>query len=144
MPAGAQGLGQLAPEGVQPGVGHLQDAADVGGLAPVEEVVRLGGVRVAAAVAPEQAEGHEGVEEVTGAARVQAQAPGQGRQVQRPAGQLGEDAQFHGAEQGLGAPEAEAELQDVVGAQLVAHANLLLVGGPRGGLSQKGEPAALR
>ena len=35
--AGAQALGQRAPEAIQPGVRHLEHAADVGGLGPVEE-----------------------------------------------------------------------------------------------------------
>ena len=40
--AGAQALGQRPPEPVQPGVRHLQHAADVGRLGPVEEEVGRG------------------------------------------------------------------------------------------------------
>jgi hypothetical protein len=45
-PTGPQGLGQIAPVTVEPGIRHLQDATDVGGLALVQEQARLDGVGV--------------------------------------------------------------------------------------------------
>jgi hypothetical protein len=46
--AGAQSFGQATPLGVEAVVGHLKDAADVGGLAAVEEEIGRGSVGVGA------------------------------------------------------------------------------------------------
>lgn len=66
--AGAQGVGQPAPEAVQAGICHLQEPADVPGAGAVEEQGGLGGVAVAGCVALtvtiEEAKGDETVEEV--------------------------------------------------------------------------------
>ncbi len=111
-----QRLGQRTPEGVEARVRHLQHAAEVGGLGPVEERVRLGRVGVAAfRVAVEHAERDERVEEVARGARVKAEAVAERRGVERPAGQFGEEAEFDRAQQGLRTPEAEAELHDPFG-----------------------------
>ena len=40
--AGAERFGEMAPERIQPLVRHLENAADVGRLLPVEKEVRLG------------------------------------------------------------------------------------------------------
>ena len=55
-------------------VGHLEDAADVGGLALVEEEIGGGGVVVGAVAALEEVEGDEGVEEVVRGAGMEAEA----------------------------------------------------------------------
>jgi hypothetical protein len=72
--AGAQALGQRAPERVQPRVAHLEDAAGVRGLGLVEEEVRVARVAVlrllTGPVALEHLQGHQRVEEVAGRARV--------------------------------------------------------------------------
>ena len=60
--------------GVEAVVGHLEDAADVGGLALVEEEIGGGRVVVDAVAALEEVEGDEGVEEVVCGARMQAKA----------------------------------------------------------------------
>ena len=62
--AGAEGGGEIAPEGIEAVVGHLEHAADVGGLALVEEEIGGGRVVVGAVAALEEVEGDEGVEEV--------------------------------------------------------------------------------
>ena len=46
-----QGFGEVSPEAVQAGVGHLEDPADVLGAVGVEERGRFGGVAVASVVA---------------------------------------------------------------------------------------------
>ena len=55
-------------------VRHLEDAADVGRLLPIEEEIGLGRVGVLLAVALQEAERHEGIEEVARRTRVQPQA----------------------------------------------------------------------
>ena len=72
--AGAEGGGEVAPEGVETVVGHLEYAADVRGFALVEEEIGGRGVVVGAVAALEEAEGDEGVEEVVCGARVKAEA----------------------------------------------------------------------
>ena len=59
-----KGDGEIAPEGIEAMVGHLENAAHVGGLALVEEEVSGWGVVVGAVAALEEFEGDEGVEEV--------------------------------------------------------------------------------
>ena len=70
---GAQRLGEVAPERIEAMVRHLEDAADVGRLLPVEEQVGLGRVGVAVAGALQEAERDQRVEEVARRARVQAE-----------------------------------------------------------------------
>jgi hypothetical protein len=110
-----------APEAVQPGVDHLQQAADVGGLGPVQEEFRFRCVGVLPAAALKHAEGHQRVEEVPRATGVELQPVGQGVQVRWPLSQFGEDAQFDGAEQGLRPPETEAELENLVRRKFLGH-----------------------
>ena len=65
----------MAPERIQAVVRHLEDAADVGRLAPVEEEIGFGRVGVAIAVALKKSERDERVEKVARRARVQPEAP---------------------------------------------------------------------
>ena len=46
--AGLQRFGEIAPEAIEPRIGHLEDAADVGRAALVQKCRGLGGVAVAA------------------------------------------------------------------------------------------------
>ena len=75
--AGVQRFGQIAPEPVEPGVGHRQHSADVRGRGSVEEGGGLGRVVVArlgaVAATAQEPEGDERVEEVGSAARVEAE-----------------------------------------------------------------------
>ena len=126
--AGLQRLGQPVPEPVEPLVGHFQDAADIAGLGPIQVQRGLRRIGVGAGRIPVQhAERHQRVEEVTRRARVQLQAPGQFLQRLGTAAQLREHAQFDGAQQRLGAPEAPAELHDPFGGHRarIVHASLL-------------------
>ena len=118
--AGAERLGEGAPEPVEPDVQHLEQAAHVGGLRAVEEEVGLRGVRVALAVADEHAERDERVEEVPRAPRVEAEPTTERLAVERALRELGEDAELDGAEEGLRAPEGAAEVDDTIGRK-VAH-----------------------
>ncbi|MDT4830735.1 hypothetical protein FQZ97_642100 [compost metagenome] len=112
--SGVQGFGKRAPETVEPGIGHFEDAADIRRLRLVEEEVRIRGIAIAAVLAFEQLQGHQGVEEVAGRAGMQFQPGLQVRQVDRAGCKLGEDAELDRAEHGLGGPEPHAELHDVV------------------------------
>ena len=67
-------------------VGHLEDAADVGGLALVEEEIGGGRVVVGAVAALEEVEGDESIEEVACGAWVEAEA---GAEVGQGFGVLG-------------------------------------------------------
>ena len=113
--AGAEAGGEVAPEFVVTLVGHLQQAADVGGLVLVEEEVGLGGVGVDAIVALEEVEGDEGIEEVGGGTRMKAEAAAEFGEGFGVLGEFGEELHFDGAEQSFGGPEGEACLQDMVG-----------------------------
>ena len=102
-------------------VRHIENAPHVGGLSAIEELIGLGGIGVEIAAAGEEAERHEGVEEVAGGARAETQATAEGIEGLRPPGPLAEHPQLHGAEQGLGGPEAEARLQDALGGVGLGH-----------------------
>jgi hypothetical protein len=52
----------MSPKGIEPGVGHLEDSADVPEFAAVEEEVGLGGVGVVVVGTVEELEGDESVE----------------------------------------------------------------------------------
>ena len=123
--AGAQGGGEVAPEGVQALVGHLQHAADVGRLALVEEEIGLGRVVVDAVAALEEPEGDERVEEVARGARMQAEAGGEFGERLGVFGEFGEDFHLDGAEQSLRGPEAEADLQNLVWPWFAHDGNIL-------------------
>jgi predicted metal-dependent hydrolase len=105
-------------------VGHLEDAADVRGLASIEKQVRLQRIAVAVALAREEAERDERVEEVTRAALVQAQPAAECVEGLRAVRELGEHAHFDGAQQRLGRPERQAGLEDLLGGW-VAHVGYL-------------------
>ncbi len=72
--AGAERGGEVAPMSVEAVVGHLEHAADVGGLALVEEEIGGGGVVVGAVAALEEVEGDEGIEKVVCGAWMEAEA----------------------------------------------------------------------
>ena len=72
-------LGEMSPERIQAVVGHLEDAADVGRLAAIEEQIGLGRVGVAVAARAQEAERDERIEEVARRARVQAEPPAERR-----------------------------------------------------------------
>lgn len=72
--AAAEGLGERAPKAIQVGVDHLKIAPDVGGLGPIEEIVRFRRIRVEPLLAFEQAKGDERIEEIAGASRVNLKA----------------------------------------------------------------------
>jgi hypothetical protein len=113
--AGLERLGEGAPERIEARVCHLQQAADVGGLHPVEEGVGLGRVRVDAVLALEHAEGDERIEEVVCAARMQLERAGEPLSARRAFCELREEAELDGAQKRLRAPEPEAELKDPLG-----------------------------
>ena len=77
--AGAKGLRQVAPEAIEPRVGHLEEAAHIARAARSRNRAVSRGVAVArvgaVAVALEKAQRHERVEEVGNRAAVQAQRP---------------------------------------------------------------------
>ena len=113
--SGAQRVGELGPERVQPGVRHLQDAADVRRLLPIEEHFRLGRVAVAVALASEESKRHQRVEKVARRATVQPQPSAERVEMLGTLRQLGKDAHFDGAQERLGRPEGKAGLQDLFG-----------------------------
>src|SRR4029079_19112854 len=107
-------LRQPAPEPVEALIGHLQNAADIAGLGAVEVVVGFRRVAIGALrIALQHAERHQRIEEVADAARMQLEAALQLRRVCGFLGELGEDAKLDRAQERLGTPEAETELQDV-------------------------------
>ena len=111
----SEAFGELAPVGIEAVVGHFEEAADVAGLAAVEEEVGGRCVGVGGIGALEETERDEGVEKVAGGARVEAQAAAEGFEFFGAVGELGEEPHLDGAEQDFGGPEAEAYLEDVLG-----------------------------
>ena len=57
---------------------------------------------------------------------MQAQPLSQGLGVEWPGRQCGEEPQFHGAQQGLGAQEGETQIQDPLRPNLIVHGPPLL------------------
>ncbi len=92
--AGAEGDGEVAPERVEAVIGHLEHAADVGGLALVEEEIGRGRVVVDAVAALEEVERDESVEEVVRGAGMQAEAGAEFGQGFGVFGELGEELHF--------------------------------------------------
>lgn len=68
----------------------------------------------------QEAEGDQGVQKVTTRAWLQAEAALERLQVLGTPRQLGENADFHGAEQRLRGPEAKADLEDVLWGGVIA------------------------
>ncbi len=114
-------LGEIAPEAIQARVGHFEDAADVRRLPAIQEEIGGRRVRVAAVGPAQEAQRHQRVEEVAGAARMEAEPRPQALQGLGAAGQLGEHAELDGAEEGLGRPEGEPGLEDGVGGRGLGH-----------------------
>ena len=80
---------------------EIPKTAAVRRLGPVQEEVGFGSVRILAVVPLQHAERHQRVEEIAGAARMDAQALHKRFGVQRAVGQFSKQAQLDGAEQGL-------------------------------------------
>ena len=120
-PPGAQPLGEPAPEPVEAVVRHLEEPAEVRGLAPVEEEVRGRRVVVDAVAALEEAQRDQRVEEIAGGALVQAEALAQGLEILRMARELREEPDLDRAEQRLRGPEAETDLHDVFRVRPIGH-----------------------
>jgi len=113
--AGTECVGQAGPERIQPGVRHLEQAANVGGLAAVEEEAGLGCVRVEAFLALQHPECDESIEEVHCASPVEPEAVRDlllGEWLLRDGR---EEAELDGAQQCLRAPEREPELENDFG-----------------------------
>ena len=92
--SGAKSRRQIAPEAIQAGVGHLQDAANVRGLALVEE--QFGGRRVAvlAVSALQKAERHQSVQKISRTAGMQTEPALQVFRIARLLGQFGKQSQL--------------------------------------------------
>ena len=88
--AGAKALGQRAPETVEPGVAHLQKAADIARLGAIEKEIGFRRVGIASVLALQHAERHQGVEEIPGGALVNFQPRGQCVGIERALCKLGE------------------------------------------------------
>ena len=110
----AQCRGEVVPESVEPVVGHLQNAADVGRLLLVQKQGCLRRVAVDPVLPLEKPEGHEGVQKVTGSPWMKPHASGQGGQVFRVLGKFSEELHLHCAEECLGCPEGHTYLQNPV------------------------------
>ena len=121
----AQTLGQVGPERIQAGVGHLEDPTDVRRALLVEEERRFGRVAVARvraiAVSLQATERDQRVGEVGDGTLVKAQRVGDLRARHLSVAELREQLKLDRRQQGLRAPEAHADLHDVCGLQLRGH-----------------------
>jgi hypothetical protein len=87
--------------------------ASIGGLRPVEEIIRFGLNPVKAVPALQQAEGDERVEEIPDASRVEPGALAQRLSVKQARGEVGKDAEFDRTEECFRPPESHARSDDV-------------------------------
>ena len=99
--AGAQGFGERSPEGVQAGVGHLQQPTDVGRFVAVEEEIGGGRVAIVAIDMLEHVERDERVEEVVNAAGVELEVSCDGLGAARSRSEVGEEPQLDRAQERL-------------------------------------------
>jgi hypothetical protein len=109
-----QGFGKRAPEAVEPGIGHFEDATDIRRLGLVEEEVRVGSIAIDAVGAFEQLQGNQRIEKVARRTGMQFEPGLQRRQVGRARRKRAEDTKLDRAQCRLGSPEAHAKLEDVV------------------------------
>src|SRR3546814_7000921 len=103
------------PEAKQPGVGHLQDAADIGGLVAVEIEIGRRGIGVSAVAPVQHPQRDERIEEVAGAPFMEPEPPPQRLAVERSRSKLGAQAELDGPQQSLPATDAAADLHDGIG-----------------------------
>ncbi|TKS61702.1 MAG: hypothetical protein EWM72_00450 [Nitrospira sp.] len=111
--AGAETFGERAPESIEPRVTHFEYAADVRGLGSVEKQRRLRRIGIALAGSFQHAQRNQRIEEIPRAAGMKLEPLGQRGRVERPFGQLREQAEFNGAQQGLRTQKPNAELHDL-------------------------------
>ena len=118
---GAQPFGEIAPEAIQPGVGHFEEPAHELGAVPIEEQRRLGRVAVArvgpVAIALEKAQGEQRVEEIGVGPRVEAERLLQIAAGHGPVAEGGEQPHFQGREQDFRRPEGHADFHQSCGGQ---------------------------
>src|SRR6476469_357118 len=119
---GLQRLGQLTPEPVEPLAAHLEEPADVGGTLFVEECRRLGAVAIAAirtvAIAFEESQRDEGIEEVVGRPRVKSQPFADFLARHRLSAEVAEQVQLHRRQQRLRRTNSHADIHNVGRIQL--------------------------
>jgi hypothetical protein len=117
--AGSQSIREVAPEWVQAGVRHLEEAAHELRARPIEKQGGLVGVAVAGegtvAITLEEAKGHQRVQEIWVGAWVQPKCRLQFGASHRPGPELGEEPQLDGGEEDLGRPERHADFHDSCG-----------------------------
>ena len=114
--AGPESVGEIAPESVQAGVGHFQEAAHELWALPIEEqrgfrCIAIAGLR-AVAVAVEKAQCDQRVEEIRIGSLMQLKRTLQFAASHGLGAKCGEQPQLYRREQDLGWPEGHAYLHD--------------------------------
>ena len=116
--AGPQGFGEIGPEGVEARVGHLEDAADIGRLVPVQEHRAVRGVGVdrvgAVSRSLEEAERDETVEEVATPSRAQTEPLAETIGAVGLRSEFAEHAELDATQQSLRREEPHSHLHDVL------------------------------
>lgn len=95
--SGAKRLGQMVPESEEPGVRHLQDAADIARFVAIEKELRVGRIAVVVLCPVQKSQRHQRIQEVACAAGMQPEPSDQLMKLCRTAGEFGEDAHLDGA-----------------------------------------------
>jgi hypothetical protein len=103
------------PEAKQAVIGHFQHSAHIAGFPSVEEKIGFGRIGVLAGDAAQEPKRNQCVEEIARGPRMQPQAPLQGLQIFRISCEFGEEPHLYRAEQRLGSPETEPDLENVFG-----------------------------
>src|SRR5215475_14103508 len=102
----------MTPKRVKSRIGHFQKASDVSLLVTVEEKVGCRSIGVRAAAALQHPERHKGIEKIAGAASMQTQLRNELIGRQRTMAQFCEYTELYRAQQRLGCPKAESQLDD--------------------------------
>jgi hypothetical protein len=110
---GAEPIGQRAPEPIEPCVTHFEDAADIGGLGPVEKLRCFCGIGVARTGAFQHAQSHQRIEKIPRASRMDSKALAQRLAIERTFAKFGKESEFDSAKERLRSPEPSTELQDL-------------------------------
>ena len=116
-----QAFGEIGPEAEEAGTHHLQHAADVRWLGPIQVKIGRRRIGVHALLTIEHAQSDQGVEEISHAAFMKIEPGPNVIQRQRPPGQFCKQAQLHRTEQRLGTPIPAPELHDCIRRNFLSH-----------------------
>src|SRR4051794_37879292 len=100
----------MVPESVEPGVRHLQHAAEIARLVAIEEELRVRRIAIVVLRPMQEPQRHQGIQEVAGGAGMQPQSAGEFMEIRRTTGEFGEDAYLDCTQKCFRCPETQTYL----------------------------------